>query len=446
MKLKSFVARGVYGYLNFKFELFDSITFLSGPNGSGKSTALQLMEALLTPSIKELALTDFRSAELQIEDAGIDKTISATKDGHQLRIGVTGVSNSLVLPELSAEQANLLADDSKSSEEYFRSLSINLAANEVFKTIRGITAPVFLGVERRHKSARFEEGFPHHEFDVGARRGLHARRILRGNLAAGLSDTQLLVQEAYRTARRQLDSAQESLRSDVLLSAFHYSKPSRDADGNLSYDNFMSMPQLDARATRISIETALIDVGLPVAQVQKVVRPFFEKLANLIARKESPDDNDDFLEFLMNRGQLDRLNDLISLVQEHKKKTDGIFRKINQFVETVNWFYVDGSKKVSIDPVGRLEVARSDGFKMPLDALSSGERQLVIIFAHIYFNAFGSRSRVFVIDEPELSLHLRWQENLVAKAQESAPGMQLILATHSPDIVGEYRDHCVDVT
>ncbi|MGO4777976.1 AAA family ATPase, partial [Lysobacter sp. 2RAB21] len=76
---------------------------------------------------------------------------------------------------------------------------------------------------------------------------------------------------------------------------------------------------------------------------------------------------------------------------------------------------------------------------------SSGERQLLVMFGHIFFNSFGHRSNVFIIDEPELSLHLRWQEILLGEMLESSARAQFIIATHSPEIVGEFVDNCVDV-
>jgi predicted ATPase len=154
---------------------------------------------------------------------------------------------------------------------------------------------------------------------------------------------------------------------------------------------------------------------------------------------------DTFLEFLMNRGHIDRLLDVISVVQSYKQATDKTFDRVNNFREQMNWFFNDSGKKLSLDQVGRIRISRPAGGTMPLDALSSGERQLLIIFAHVFFNSFGTRSKVFVVDEPELSLHLRWQENLVERLQSVLPEVQLIFATHSPDIVGGRDDCCIEV-
>jgi predicted ATP-binding protein involved in virulence len=50
------------------------------------------------------------------------------------------------------------------------------------------------------------------------------------------------------------------------------------------------------------------------------------------------------------------------------------------------------------------------------------------------------------VDEPELSLHIKWQELFVTAVQEASPKLQLILATHSPSIILDRVDKCVDLS
>jgi predicted ATPase len=95
--------------------------------------------------------------------------------------------------------------------------------------------------------------------------------------------------------------------------------------------------------------------------------------------------------------------------------------------------------------VGQIKIHRPDETEVPIEALSSGERQLLVMFGHLFFNSFGDRSNVFVIDEPELSLHLRWQEILLQEMQDSSSRAQFIIATHSPEIVGDLTENCVSV-
>lgn len=50
------------------------------------------------------------------------------------------------------------------------------------------------------------------------------------------------------------------------------------------------------------------------------------------------------------------------------------------------------------------------------------------------------------MDEPEISLHLSWQEKLLAQIREINPNSQIIIVTHSPAIVmNGWLDCFVDI-
>jgi predicted ATPase len=70
-----------------------------------------------------------------------------------------------------------------------------------------------------------------------------------------------------------------------------------------------------------------------------------------------------------------------------------------------------------------------------LEKLSSGEKQLLIIL----FTVFLMEEKPFIVlmDEPEISLHIGWQQQLIDVIRQVNPHCQLIIATHSPSIFGE---------
>ncbi|MEG2854739.1 AAA family ATPase [Bacteroides sp.] len=67
--------------------------------------------------------------------------------------------------------------------------------------------------------------------------------------------------------------------------------------------------------------------------------------------------------------------------------------------------------------------------------LSSGEKQMLIILltALVQDNAHC----VLFMDEPEASLHIEWQQKLIAMIRELNPNVQIILSTHSPAVIME---------
>ncbi|MFM2438083.1 MAG: hypothetical protein RLZ55_900, partial [Actinomycetota bacterium] len=86
------------------------------------------------------------------------------------------------------------------------------------------------------------------------------------------------------------------------------------------------------------------------------------------------------------------------------------------------------------------------GYELAPTALSSGEQHQLLLLYRMIFRDSGRR--LFLIDEPEISLHVGWQEEFVADLVEIAGvnDSQFLLATHSPLIIGERFDLLVDVT
>ncbi len=70
------------------------------------------------------------------------------------------------------------------------------------------------------------------------------------------------------------------------------------------------------------------------------------------------------------------------------------------------------------------------------DLLSAGEKQMLSFLA---YNAVYNDT-IFIIDEPELSLHGDWQRLLIPTLLKQNPSNQFIMATHSPFIYSKYPD------
>jgi hypothetical protein len=74
--------------------------------------------------------------------------------------------------------------------------------------------------------------------------------------------------------------------------------------------------------------------------------------------------------------------------------------------------------------------------------LSSGQKRLISILSQISDSPNGS---TILIDEPELSLHIEWQERLVSALTENFPKHKFILATHAPSIVKFHHEKVIQV-
>lgn len=77
--------------------------------------------------------------------------------------------------------------------------------------------------------------------------------------------------------------------------------------------------------------------------------------------------------------------------------------------------------------------------------LSSGEKHELIMFYDLLFRA--NEGTLVLIDEPEISLHVSWQREFLRDISRVAnlSGIRLIIATHSPQIIGPFRDRTINL-
>ena len=85
----------------------------------------------------------------------------------------------------------------------------------------------------------------------------------------------------------------------------------------------------------------------------------------------------------------------------------------------------------------------SSGKELIPQALSSGEKQMLVLISEVFLQD-GQKS-ILIADEPELSLHVAWQETLIDNMKNLNPHGQIIVATHSPDIVGGREERIISV-
>lgn len=91
-----------------------------------------------------------------------------------------------------------------------------------------------------------------------------------------------------------------------------------------------------------------------------------------------------------------------------------------------------------------IKIKLNSGRSIEYKDLSSGERQVIFIFLRI-INGSVDKSLI-LMDEPEISLHLSWQEKLLTEITKVNDTSQIIIVTHSPAMVmNGWLDSFVDI-
>jgi len=127
-------------------------------------------------------------------------------------------------------------------------------------------------------------------------------------------------------------------------------------------------------------------------------------------------------------------------IQAKLKALEDTYHTVDGFITTINSFYRD--KQVHFD-VDKGFTIHSGKEKLDPTLLSSGERHLFVLLCNTLLAR--KQATLFLIDEPELSLNVKWQRKLVQAVLDNTAGttVQFLMATHSIELINQHNDNVV---
>lgn len=144
-----------------------------------------------------------------------------------------------------------------------------------------------------------------------------------------------------------------------------------------------------------------------------------------------------------NRSRLaaELLRPYIKSLEGRLSAVDPIYRSVDRFVKTVNGFLQD--KSLAFTLTQGFSIRNRLGFPLSPAQLSSGEQQLLLLFCYVL--TARDQPSVFMIDEPEISLNIKWQRQLVQSLLEITEGatIQFIFASHSMELLAQHRSRVI---
>lgn len=155
----------------------------------------------------------------------------------------------------------------------------------------------------------------------------------------------------------------------------------------------------------------------------------------------------DFINHSFTLAQLTKLKTVAEIAKSKKTYIDQQKKNLDYILKAINLLFEDTDKTLEYDKREErlyFKLINSEK-KVDLSLLSSGEKQLVIFFVFSLIEYRKKKSKVLLIDEPELSLHVEWQSELLPLIMSTRSNKQIIIATHSPDIIGDFVEKCVEV-
>lgn len=465
--VQSFRIEGLFGYRTVSLNMKYAASVLIAKNGAGKTTTMGALDAFLKRQFFRFTNLEFSKIVCRLKD--LDEDIILTKTDIEDLVKFTAsrkFQNFLSVIEGDAiEFASLIVANYSDIKKGGKNKGYNILLRKMASRSRGNSSVtkdyvsklfsiaeesklkvlsisqlisdslngyevVYLPTYRRIELALpvVEDPRPGiRNTNFQEKLGLNKQSLHSGDIQFGLSDISERLSDLNETMLFESNQGYREISANIVNDLLDGIFENKHSDN----DAIPSKESLALFFERIKGGRRYIG---PYSDVQV---PDLDKIYN---ENEIPEQSRKFLKYF-----LGKLNTVML-------KTKNIESMVEEFINSSNEYLSlrDGSTELPLDSSSQNEVDR-DGkqlsldrrtFKVavssvtgqreiPLDALSSGEKQMISLFAKMYLYP---NKKIVLIDEPELSLSIDWQQKILVDIFKAETCMQLIAITHSPFI------------
>ena len=464
--IKRLSIRGLYGRGNYDLLFnYSGINVITAPNGYGKTTILNVISGVLQNNLFGFLRLDFSKIELESSD-GIKLTFA--KDNNQFFCnGKRFIVPSLIENteegihfELSSEDISYFYEgEPQRHGVVFRRGSMRPWIYNIVSdaTDEDIVVAVNIFCSRNAKKtnglAALKKSVEAFQIAVGSSLFVDA-----GRLYERTSVRTAIKRESGQSIYRKKITMIPDVMARILQkynNLYSATSKSIDSDFFAQLTNAISQSNSDKRPDQsYTFEDYTADLKKVLEKLEKI-----QESGIMVERKGGVETFRDFDEKygFIYRTFMENWDKKLSVYEP-------LINKVSLFKDIINTKLEFSS--LSLDYYDGLVVSEKNNNKkfIPLDALSSGEQELVVMFFGLLFDeelsSINFRSQkeisqpdqtaVVLIDEPEISLHVSWQIEIIDDLKKinstiSRP-KQFVIATHSPQIINNHWDEVFDLT
>lgn len=425
MRIKKITVKNLFGMFchEIPLNMDDRITIIHGPNGIGKTILLKMLNALFRSSYEEFRNIPF--SELSVDfDGGSTLRLKKEIEPGVDESGEGGDSGELVF-EFSKPGSKLKSYTKKFArpqEEVDRfSVNIEMVAKLLKRDIVG---------NRVHFSDKLPQEIENEP---------NWLKEIQKSIRIRFIETQRLLSFPDSRSRHKYEESHR-----MTPTVLNYSEELAGAIQEKLSEYAALSQSLDR-----TFPTRLVKGNGPSKPTIDELRDDLSKLeekrsrlmaAGLLDRGEEID----FKEFQeIDESNRNVLSVYVHDVKEKLEVLDELTDKIDLLVNIINSRFL--YKKMSISKKEGFIFETSDGQGISPTDLSSGEQHELVLNYELLFKI--DPNSLILIDEPELSLHVIWQQQFLKDLQEiiKLAGFDVLLATHAPDIIHDRWDLTVEL-
>nr|WP_246312572.1 AAA family ATPase [Aquabacterium terrae] len=429
-----FKLTGLFGYKTVELRFASPVKIVSAENGTGKTTLLNALYWTLTGQFFRLNSINFAELHLNFSNGKVVqlakpelsdlnfKEVDASSLTFFRRFGLTRADlTTMAQLFLSEGDSPQLRDFPPYKKMYEDSPYDHDDIQERLQSL----------IERHVNQEKFSE--LKRAIDDGldgtkvlylpTYRRIEANLLMQNQVKEGATDQ--LIYFGLSDVERTLKTLTESIRKTTLESYLRISGRFLD---NL-VENSTGQTRIDQGPSELdqeAMKTVLARIGKNSEDLT------VKRIDELIESGEIGRSNHYHLHYF-----LAQLTNISRLQASEEGDIESFIRVVNQY-----WKAAQSDKKFVYDKY-TVDVYVNNTItetKIPLHVLSSGEKQIISVFARLYFSK--ATEYFVIIDEPELSLSIEWQRLFLPDIVATPKCRGLLAITHSPFVFENNLDRC----
>lgn len=433
MKIKKIIVKNLFGIFDHEIPLNvdNHITIIHGPNGFGKTVLLTMLNGLFSSNYTELFRIPFSELSLIFDDE----------------------SNLLLQKKSNDHGENLVLKFNRppSKQKYY---TIRPLIREDLDFPLGMLEDVIPGLERigpktwnylpseenlslKEVLIRFGDQLPFSP--VKREKEPDWLKEIKESIPIRFIETQRLFRFSYLHHRREYER-----RPSMYPAVIKYSEELADAIQE-KLAEYAALSQSLDRTFPTRLVKGRYASELTPDELRSELNQLEEKRSRLISAglldREEEIDLREFQDI-----DESNMNVLSVYIEDVKKKLavlEELTNKIDLLIKIINNRFL--YKQMSIGKKEGFIFETSKGEKLPTTKLSSGEQHELVLLYEFLFKV--SPNSLILIDEPELSLHVLWQQQFLKDLEDitKLSGFDVLIATHSPQIIHDRWDLTVEL-